>query len=253
MLLIPLKHENMEGRRWPIITFALIALNFIAFLATHSTIQKQEPELAEVRTQVLLLAAMHPELKMPDDVQQFVDDFARSNPEAWKQASSQFRDIIDSSEARTRLMDDPRELQSTMDSFAQHYHEVVESSIILNYAFVPAHPKPISYITSMFLHTGWIHLIGNMWFLWLAGFILEDNWGRIIYPIFYVLSGIGASFVHASMYPHSIKACLGASGAVAALMGAFLIRFPKLKIDMWGLLLFFRFRFKARAYWLLPL
>jgi membrane associated rhomboid family serine protease len=253
MLLIPLKHENMEGRRWPIITFALIALNLFAFLATNSTIQKQEPELAEARTHVLLLAAMHPELKMPDDVQQFVNDFARSNPEAWKQAGSQFRNVIDVSELRTRLIDEPEKLQATMDSFAQRYHEIQEQSIILKYAFVPAHPQPISYLTSMFLHTGWIHLLGNMWFLWLAGFILEENWGRIIYPVVYLLAGMGASLFHASMYPHSIKACLGASGAVAALMGAFLIRFPKLKIDMWGLAFFVRFRFKARAYWLLPL
>ena len=55
------------------------------------------------------------------------------------------------------------------------------SSIDQRYAFVAAHPRPITYLTSTFLHGGWWHLIGNMWFLWLAGFVLEDAWGRPLY------------------------------------------------------------------------
>jgi membrane associated rhomboid family serine protease len=253
MLLIPLKHENMQGRRWPIVTFVLIALNLIVFLATDSTIHKQQPEISEVRMQILVLAATHPELDMPIEVQEFVSNFEKSNPEAWKKAGLQFKAMMDAVDPRARRIEDPEELQSAMDSLSQRFHDIQEKSLLLNYGFVPSNPKPISYLTCMFLHTGWLHLIGNMWFLWLAGFILEENWGRIIYPIFYLLSGIGASLAHAAMYPHSVVACLGASGAVAALMGGFLVRFPKLKIDMWGLLLIFRFRFKAPAYWLLPL
>jgi membrane associated rhomboid family serine protease len=140
-----------------------------------------------------------------------------------------------------------------MDKLSERYAEVQKNSILENYAFVPAHPKPISYLTSMFLHIGWLHLIGNMWFLWLAGFILEDRWGRVIYPIFYVLAGIAASLVHTISNPSSLGAALGASGAVAALMGGFLVRFPKLKIHMLWYLFIFRIRFKAPAYWLLPL
>jgi membrane associated rhomboid family serine protease len=253
MLLIPLKHENMQGRRWPVITFGLIALNLIIFLGTHWTMERQQTEFAEVRVQLLLLAAVHPELRMPEDVEQFVTDFQESNPEAWKQASTHFRGLLDPSEARTRSMNNPEELQSEMDALAQKYRETQDQSILLNYGFVPAHTKPITYLTSIFLHAGWIHLIGNMWFLWLAGFILEENWGRVIYPVFYLFAGIAASVFHAGMYPRSSIPCLGASGAVAALMGAFLVRFPKLKIDMWGVALFIRFRFKAKAYWLLPL
>ncbi|HTT33790.1 MAG TPA: rhomboid family intramembrane serine protease [Methylomirabilota bacterium] len=253
MILIPLKHENMEGRRWPIITFALIALNIVAFLGTHWTIDKQQPEALEVRVHVLLLAASHPELKMPEDVQQFVENFQKSNPEAWKEATSQYRQLFDAEDARTRLIEDPEELQAKMDSLAQRFHEVQDRSILQNYAFIPAHKKPLAYLTSMFLHAGWLHLIGNMWFLWLSGFILEDNWGRAIYPIFYFLAGIAATQFHAWAYPDSIVPCLGASGAIAALMGAFLVRFPKLKIDMWGTAFFVRFRFKAPAYALLPL
>ncbi len=85
-MLIPLRHENMEGRRWPVVTFALIALNVLIFLGTHWRIEAQEPERIEVRTHVLLLSAMHPELKMPEDVEKFVDNVKSKAPEAaWKQ------------------------------------------------------------------------------------------------------------------------------------------------------------------------
>jgi membrane associated rhomboid family serine protease len=253
-MLIPLRHENMEGRRWPVVTFALIALNLLIFLGTHWKIEAQEPERVEVRMHILLLAAMHPELNMPDDVEKFVNEVKKHAPEAaWQQLSSRRRKSQDAWDAQIREDEDPQELQSEMDTLAQRFTEVQNASILENYAFVPSHPKPISYLTSMFLHIGWLHLIGNMWFLWLAGFILEDRWGRVIYPIFYVLAGIAASLVHTMSNPSSIVPTLGASGAVAALMGGFLVRFPKLKIEMLWYMLIFRIRFKAPAYCLLPL
>jgi membrane associated rhomboid family serine protease len=253
-MLIPLRHENMEGRHWPVVTFALIALNVLAFLGTHWTIEAQEPERLEVKMHVLVLAATHPELKMSDDVEKFVDEVKKQAPEAaWQQLSSRKRKPEDAWDGQIRGVEDQEELQVEMDKLCERFTEVQNSSILENYAFVPAHPKPISYLTSMFLHIGWLHLIGNMWFLWLAGFILEDRWGRVIYPIFYFLAGIAASLVHTIANPHSLGAALGASGAVAALMGGFLVRFPKLKIEMLWYLFFFRIRFKAPAYSLLPL
>ena len=80
-MLIPLRHENMEGRRWPVITFGLIALNVLIFLGTHSKIEAQEPERAEVRTHVLILAATHPELKTSDEIAKFIDGVKSKLPE----------------------------------------------------------------------------------------------------------------------------------------------------------------------------
>jgi membrane associated rhomboid family serine protease len=253
-MLIPLRHENMEGRRWPVVTFALIAINILVFLGTHWKMEDQSPERAEVRMHLILLAAMHPELKMSEDVQQFISDVQRKIPEAfWKQIPNPNRKVEDAWDARIRAISDPEELQSEMDSLAQRFDEQEKSSILDNYGFVPAHARPITYLTSMFLHTGWLHLIGNMWFLWLAGFVLEDRWGRVIYPAFYILAGVAASIIHAWFNPESIAPAVGASGAVAALMGGFLIRFPKLKIRMLWFMLIFRIRFNAPAYCLLPL
>src|SRR4029077_4423395 len=104
-----------------------------------------------------------------------------------------------------------------------------------------------------FMHGGWLHIIGNMWFLWLAGFVLEDVWGRWVYSAFYFIAGAAALQLYAWSNPGSITPTLGASGAVAALMGAFLVRFPKMKVEMAWLLGVRLYRFSAAAYWLLPL
>jgi membrane associated rhomboid family serine protease len=143
--------------------------------------------------------------------------------------------------------------QEEMNTLVQQLHDLQVVSIRRRYAFYPAHPTATSYLTANFLHAGFLHIIGNMWFLWLAGFILEDTWGRIIYPIVYLVAGAFALQVHAWANPGSYVATIGASGAVAGLMGAFLTRFPTMKIEMiWIFGLWRSYRFKAAAYWLLP-
>jgi membrane associated rhomboid family serine protease len=252
-MLIPLRHENMQGRRWPVITFTIIALNFIAFFGTHWTIEKQGPQLSEVRIHIVLLAAMHPELKIPENAQEFVTSIQTKNAPLWKEAQRPSRDVYDTWDARIRLQDDPEILQAEMNSLGENYAELNSASLLSKYAFIPAHPTLVSMITANFLHGGWLHIIGNMWFLWLAGAVLEDTWGRLIYPAFYIIAGVLALQVHAMVFPGSFTPTIGASGAIAGLMGAFLVRFPTTKIEM-GWLLFFRFyRFKMAAYWLLPL
>ncbi len=252
MFLLPLRHENMRGRRWPVVTFALIAINVIAFLGTHWMIEAQDaqiPERVEVVKHLVLLAATHPELKMGDDARKFVGPLEAQYPADWKQLASPSRKPEDDWEARIRQVDDPAEL----DGISQKFQDLERNTFLARYAFVPAHPTAISYLTCNFLHVGWLHLIGNMWFLWLAGFILEDNWGRAIYAIFYLLAGAVAAQIHGWFHPDSLVPMLGASGAVAALMGAFLVRFPKLKIEMFYWIFIVRGRFKAPALWLLPL
>jgi membrane associated rhomboid family serine protease len=252
-MLIPLRHENMQGRRWPVITFGIIALNVIAFLGTHGTIDKQGPELGVVKIHLVLLAAMHPELKVPEKALEFVTYVQTRNAPLWKEAQRPGRDLVDTWDAKIRMQDDPGVLQEEMDSLGNSYEELNSVSLLSKYAFIPAHPTLLGLLAGNFLHGGWLHLIGNMWFLWLAGAILEDTWGRLIYPAFYLLAGVLAFQVHAMVNVGSFTPTLGASGAIAGLMGAFLVRFPTTKIEM-GYLFFYRFyRFKMAAYWLLPL
>lgn len=253
-MLIPIRHENMEARRWPVITIALIAINAAVFLATYTTMQDESPQLGEVKAHIILLAAAHPELKTSDEAQQLVESFQKDNPAEWEQVKSPSRHLIDGWDARMRMQEELAALQAEMDSLCSKYAELGTSSIVEQYAFIPARPRLITYLTSTFLHGGWLHLIGNMWFLWLAGFVLEDTWGRPLYLVFYLIGGAAATQFHAWTNPASIVPCVGASGAVAALMGAFLVRFPKMKIEMLWIYFFFRTRrFQAPAYALLPL
>lgn len=252
-MLIPIKHENMAARRWPVVTIGLIAINVAVFLFTLSAIDDEAPQLGEVKTHILILAALHPELKMQAESQHLVEGFKKSHPQQWKQVQNPYRDIIDAYDAKIKMTENTSKLQDEMDSLNAQFVNLSKSSIIEQYAFVPAQPRPISYLTANFLHGGWLHLIGNMWFLWLAGFVLEDVWGRWVYSVFYLIAGAAALQFWAWSNPGSITPTLGASGAVAALMGAFLVRFPKMKIEMAWLFLFKLYRFKAAAYWLLPL
>jgi len=243
----------MQGRRWPVITFGIIALNIIVFLGTHWTIDQQGPELGQVKLHLVLLAAMHPELKVPETAQEFVTYVQTKNAALWKEARNPYRSVFDAWDAKIRMQEDTDALQQEMDSLGDRYAELNSASLLSKYAFTPAHPTLVSLVTANFLHGGWLHLIGNMWFLWLAGAILEDTWGRLIYPAFYMIAGVLAFQVHAMVNVGSFTPTIGASGAIAGLMGAFLVRFPTTKIEM-GYLFFYRFyRFKMAAYWLLPL
>ncbi|MFZ0336360.1 MAG: rhomboid family intramembrane serine protease [Candidatus Acidiferrales bacterium] len=90
-------------------------------------------------------------------------------------------------------------------------------------AFVP-------FFTSMFLHAGWLHIIGNMWFLWLFGPNVEDRLGHLPYLGFYLLCGLGAGTAQTAFSLGSTIPSLGASGAIAGVLGAYIVFFPSSKI-----------------------
>jgi membrane associated rhomboid family serine protease len=88
----------------------------------------------------------------------------------------------------------------------------------------------ITLITSMFMHAGWMHIIGNMVFLWAFGPAIEDAMGHAVFLLFYLAGGTTAMLAQVLGDPHSTIPCLGASGAIAAVMGAFIITFPRDRI-----------------------
>ena len=85
-------------------------------------------------------------------------------------------------------------------------------------------------ITSMFLHGGWMHLIGNMWFLWIFGDNVEDRFGTLGFLALYFLGGLAAAGLEIFTDPHSTVSSLGASGAIAAVLGGYLVLFPKARV-----------------------
>ena len=84
--------------------------------------------------------------------------------------------------------------------------------------------------TSMFLHGGWLHLIGNMWFLWIFGNNIEDSMGRLRFLLFYLLTGLAASGAHVLSAPGSLIPTIGASGAISGIMGAYLVLYPRVRV-----------------------
>jgi membrane associated rhomboid family serine protease len=91
-------------------------------------------------------------------------------------------------------------------------------------------PLPGSILTSMFLHGGWLHLIGNMWFLWIFGDNVEDRLGRIRYVFFYLLAGVVGALAQIFSSPASKVPMIGASGAIAGVLGGYLMLYPHAKV-----------------------
>ncbi len=85
-------------------------------------------------------------------------------------------------------------------------------------------------LTNTFMHGGWLHLIANMWTLWLFGAAVEDRMGRLRFALFYVLCGVLASWAHMAVYSDSEVPALGASGAIAAVLGAHITLFPASRV-----------------------
>jgi len=98
------------------------------------------------------------------------------------------------------------------------------------YGVVPAHFSWATLVTSMFLHGGWMHVIGNMWYLWIFGDNVEDRLGHAGYIVFYLLCGIIAAFGQIAADPNSTLPTIGASGAIAGVMGAYFVLYPKSQV-----------------------
>jgi len=122
---------------------------------------------------------------------------------------------------------DPRALQSFIMTYsmvpARAQLALAHSQYTLTQGFLPL-------FTSMFLHGGWLHIIGNMWFLWLFGPNVEDRLGHVPYLGFYLVCGLGAGIAQTVFSLGSTIPGLGASGAIAGVLGAYVVFFPSSRI-----------------------
>ena len=111
------------------------------------------------------------------------------------------------------------------------------AAFFASFSLTPAHlthaPSPDAYLTiftSMFMHGGWLHIIGNMLFLWIFGNNIEDSVGHFRFIFFYLLCGIAAAAAQVAIAPDSTVPMIGASGAVSGVLGAYLLLFPRARI-----------------------
>ena len=127
------------------------------------------------------------------------------------------------------------------------------NAFIATYGLVPDRFSAINVVTSMFLHGGWMHIIGNMWFLWIFGDNIEDILGHGKFLIFYLLCGIVAALAQVMLNPYSRVPMVGASGAIAGVMGSYLLKFPHARIETLAFIFIFLTRFDVPAWLMLIL
>jgi membrane associated rhomboid family serine protease len=126
---------------------------------------------------------------------------------------------------------DPRSLELLVRQFG-----VVPSHLAAFLSGSPEYPLPaivLPFFTSLFLHGGWMHVIGNMWFLFIFGDNVEDYLGHFKYLVFYMLTGVLAMGTHVAMNPGSTAPALGASGAIAGVLGAYFVLYPRARVLTW--------------------
>ncbi|HPC83871.1 MAG TPA: rhomboid family intramembrane serine protease [Thermoanaerobaculaceae bacterium] len=247
-MLIPIGLDQTSVRRWPWISIGLVAINVLVFLSTALG-GNNEAEIAARFQEMLEYWRSHPYLELPREMRpENMDDVE-------KERFDTMVEFIRS--AGGAAPEDPEERarqRADLDSIVQRYRDALDSHPFRRWGLVPAHPRPAAFLTSMFIHGGWLHLLGNMLILWLAGPFLEDAFGRPLFSALYLLSGLVAAGAHIMAFPGSNVPLGGASGAIAGLMGAFLIRYALVKIRFfYWFFLIFRGTFDAPAWLMLPL
>jgi membrane associated rhomboid family serine protease len=120
----------------------------------------------------------------------------------------------------------------SLDSYTQN-------AFIFRYGLIPDRFHFSNVLTSMFLHGGWMHVLGNMWFLYIFGDNIEDILGHGKYLFFYLVCGVAAAMAQVLFNPYSRVPMVGASGAIAGVMGAYMIKFPQSRIRSLLFIIFF--------------
>ena len=249
-MLIPIGQEESTVRRHPWVSYGLILANVALFVVTAVSgpgsqwTARVTAKLGEITT----FLERHPYLELPD-LAEFCDAKCQREAAARRAAAQRNQTLPPS----WRVADEQRWL----DDLAAELRGLRDELPARRLGYVPKEHRPERALTSMFVHAGWLHLLGNMLFLFITGPFVEDALGRVLFPVLYFLSGFAASGLHAAKFPDSTVPLVGASGAIAGLMGAFLVRYTFRNIRMMFLPLFPlprpQFTFSLPAFVLLPL
>jgi membrane associated rhomboid family serine protease len=249
VLLIPIGQENNVVRRHPWVSLGLIGLNLVAFVATLVLEEGPKREAIARLGAVVQYLGERPYLEPPPEIARrlgggFLAELDKVRKE-WLSAG--------------RLPEPERvaEQQAELDGLAEAALAALRALPSQRFGFVPAEPRALASLTSMFIHAGWIHVLGNMLFLFLSGPFIEDLYGRPIFAGLYLLSGLAGLAAHVARLPDSTIPLVGASGAIAGVMGAFLVRLWRARIRFLLLpipiLWMFRFKLLLPAFLVLPL
>lgn len=126
-----------------------------------------------------------------------------------------------------------------------------EREFIYRFGFIPANFSIITVFTSMFLHGGISHIMGNMWFLWVFGDNVEGVLGHVKFAVFYIICGLAATMSQLLVDPSSTIPMVGASGAIAGVLGMYMIRFPHARVHVFAFIIIFFTTFRIPAMFVL--
>lgn len=247
MILIPVGQEKDEVRREPWVSYAIVGANVAVFLLLWiASLRSDVPARFEAKAkEITAYLVRNPHLTVPAELVPLY--------------GARVLSILEQRAAAARPPDAwvVRRQQQKLNAMAHELFATARALPLLEPGFVPAEPSLIAAFTSMFVHAGLLHLVGNMLFFFATGPFLEDVYGRPLFLLLYLTSGLFALAAHAWQNPGSLAPVVGASGAVAGILGAFLVRLRTSRIRFLFvpviLIPWIRFRFHVPAFVFLPL
>jgi len=227
MLIVPVS-SGKRLKAWPYVTISLIAINMLVFIFSSAVLNRQYKQIAMLRQRMWEIEKEYM-AGFPFNRNYYLSS---DKNEEWDQQILQ----------GAIIPQDSHDYQIWLDLY-QEFQYSIRNLIFQKWGFIPSQFNLFKIFTSIFIHGSLFHLLGNMLFLWLAGANLEGDFGWKSYAVFYLISGYAASFFHYLVNIGSDIPCVGASGAIAGLMGAFMVRFYLTKIK------FFYFFWLIRPIW----
>jgi len=247
-MLVPYGQEHGVVRRDPWVSFGIILLNFLVAAPVFLGEPGRRQAIREAGGRFQEYVVEHPYLEVPQDLMPLFP------PEVLGKLAR-----IRAHATQAGALPPPDALAAEQLELRERGSALVRAREALpwvRWGFVPAEPGLVTAFTSTWVHVGWLHLIGNMLFFFATGPFLEDAYGRVFFLLFYLASGLVAVATHAVYFAGSMTPLVGASGAVAGIMGAFLIRLGASRIRFLFLPLlvlpFFRITLLLPAFVVLP-
>ena len=248
-MLIPLGHQKRTVRRLPWVTFTIMALCMVVFVLTLPGDSRRQKEAFQKLDTALEFFFEHPYLELQPRFQSLlVSEIGEEELTAQLEA---MREVGPNPPGSDRAL---QQEQEQFDAQVEKFFDLLGGSSARSLGMVPADLRITSVLTHQFAHGGWGHLLGNLFILFLAGPFIEDVWGRPLFASFYLVAGAFAGLMFVVRYPGLDAPLIGASGAIAGVMGAFLIRYWHTKIKFFYWIFFFMVgTFEAPAWLMLPL
>jgi len=248
-MLIPLGHEQRSVRRLPWVTFTIMALCLIVFVLTLPGDTRRQIDASQQLDSALEFFSEHPYLDLPPRFRSLL--ISEMGEEVLTARLRAMRDVGPDRPASDIVR---KREQGQLNAQVEKFFEFLDDSSARMLGLVPADLRITAVLTHQFAHGGWGHLLGNLFILFLAGPFIEDVWGRPLFAAFYLTAGAFAGLMFVVRYPGLDAPLIGASGAIAGVMGAFLIRYWHTKIKFFYWVFFFMVgTFEAPAWLMLPL